>query len=278
VSESWYRIALAGTGPAPIVVVAPGQHLGAAIDVAARRLGKDVWPVAASLASGSEVPLGESVGKGVVVERGPAPDLALGFRWPRGVVPDFTDAARTDMAAGWTRRAADGLAVIEAQVGGDQLGEIFLELVERLPVADNLEVKVMGHHDDAGTTEVWLSPHLDVKRAIRFLDDHDVELVDNGHVELSLYLRSERSTLRLTEHKTLLWLSEDPAAADRFVRWLGELEVPRAPQLVTAADLVHFHYRPARSRPRGKLVDRLRRLRLRRVDSWRDQPAPAPAP
>jgi hypothetical protein len=275
VSESWYRIALAGGAPAPLVVVAPGQHLGGAIDVAARRLGKDVWPVAASLASGSEVPLGESVGKGVVVEHGPSPELALGHRWPRGVVPAFADAARTDLGAGWARRPAEGVVAIEAQVAGDRVGEVFLDLVERLPVADNLEVKILGHHDEAGTTEVWLTPHIDVKRAIRFLDDHDVELIDNGHVELSLYLRGERSTLRLSEHKTLLWLSEDEATADRFTRWLADLDVPRRDGLVTAASLEHFHYRPARSSPRGKLIDRLRRQRMRRVDSWPDPPAAA---
>ena len=267
-SESWYRIALAA-GAAPVVVVAPGPHLGEAIDVAARRLGKDVWPVAAAMAAPGDVPLGESVGKGVVVERGPAPEVPIGFRWPRGVVPSFGDAARAAAAVeGWTRRTATGLTVVEAQVAGDRLTEVFLDLVERLPVADNLEVKVLAHHDDAGTTEVWLSPHLDVRRAIHFLDDHDVELIDNGHVELSVYLRGERSTLRLGEHKTLVWISETADTADRFTGWLADLDIVEKSGLETIGDLDHFHFRPARSSSRSKLQARLRRLRLRKVDAW----------
>jgi len=267
VSESWYRIALAGSA-APVVVVAPGEHLGAAIDVAVRRVGKGVWPAAAALAEPGQVPLGESVGKGVVVEANP-PAVPVGLRWPSGVIAAIGDADQATQAVeGWIRRPADQLGVVEAQVGGDRLSELFFELVERLPTADNLEVKVLGHHDGAGTTEVWLTPHLDVRRAIRFLDDHDVELIDNGHVELSLYLRQERSTLRLTEHKTIVWMSEEQATVERFTGWLAALKVPAAPELVTLGDLDHYHYRPARSSPRGRLIERLKRMRLRKVDAY----------
>jgi len=271
VRESWYRIAFAGAGTAPVVVVAPGQHLGEALDIAAKRLGNDVHAIAAARASAGEVPLGESVGKGVVVERGPAPELPVGFRWPRGVLPAISDAARGAAAVeGWTPREAHGIGVVEVQVSGERVIEVFLDLIERLPVADNLEIKVHGHHDDAGVTEVWLSPHLDVKRAIHFLDDHDVELLENGHVDVSVYLRGERSTLRLTEHKTLVWMAEEPAHVHRFTGWLRELKIPARAELVTAADLDHFHYRPAKSSARGRLLDRLRRMRLRKVDAWSD--------
>jgi len=273
-SEAWYRIALAGVqASGPIVVVAPGEHLGAAIDVAVRRVGKAAWPAAAAPAAGPDVPLGESVGKGVVVERGPAPSTALAsFRWPTGLLPSLDHAAAATAAAveGWVRRPVETIAVIEAQVTGDRTVETFLELVERLPAADNIEVKVFGHYDDAGATEVWLSPRLDVRRAIRFLDDHDVDLLANGHVEVSLYLRAEHSTLRLSEHKTLVWMSENEATLDRFAGWLSALDVPARPALATLADVDHFHYRPARTRPRARLVERLRRMRLRRVDTWKD--------
>ena len=69
-SETWYRIAFADEREVRLAV-APGGHLGEAIAVASARLGRDrtVWPVAATVATPGEVPLGESVGKGVVVER-----------------------------------------------------------------------------------------------------------------------------------------------------------------------------------------------------------------
>lgn len=273
-NRAWYRIALAQPGGAPLVVVAPGEHLGAALATAASRV-KGAWPVAVGPAQADEVPLGEAVrdrsaaiGKGVVVEAGTALELPAGLApWPTGVIPSLAvpPARLAAIRPGWVRRPDDQLVVLEAQTTGDRLVDVFLGLVERLPVADNLEVRVLGHHDGGGAAEVWLTPRLDVRRAIRFLDDHDAELIENGHVELSVYLRREKSTLRLTEHKTVVWLSEDPATAARVAGWLDELAVPAADDLVGIAAGAHFHYRPVRSSARARMIARLGSMKLKRV-------------
>ena len=264
---AWYRVALGHPAGAPTLVIAPGEHLGAAVAAATSRH-KGSWAIATAPAAPDEVPLGESVRKGVVVEKGPASDIGAELRWPTGILPSLTVPGHrlAEIAPGWVRHPDDSLLVIEAQVLRE-LGELFMDLVERLPVADNLEVHVLDHHDGGGANEVWLTPRLDVRRVIRFLDDHDVELIDNGHVELSIYLRKERSTLRLTEHKTVVWLSEDPSTAERFTGWLEELGVPRLEALTTLADTAHFHYRPARSSSRARMIARLGSMRLRRVDA-----------
>ena len=264
----WYRIALADAA-GPRLVVAPGEHLGVAIDLAKARAGRGAtWPIAAQPASAGEVPLGDSVGKGVVVERDPPAALPT-FRWPDGVLPTLEGArALATIAEGYTRRRHETTEVVEATVTGDRLVDVFLGIVERLPAADNVEVRVTGRLDDAGVTEVWLTPRLDVRRAIRFLDDHDVELLGNGHVEVAVYLRKQRSTLRLTDHKTIAWLTEDPTLADTFVDWLA-LPPRGGPGI---ADVDHYHWRPAASRARPKLLDHLRRARLRKVDAWEDRP------
>jgi hypothetical protein len=266
-SRSWYRIALAHAGGAPTLVVAPGEHLGAAIATAASRF-DDAWPIAVAPATPDEVPLGESVGKGVVVDKGTALELpAAVAHWPTGVVPSLTAPAHKLAAIqpGWVRHPDDQLVVVEAQVDGEALADVFLGVVEKLPVADNLEVRVMDHHDGGGATEVWLTPRIDVKKAIRFLDDHDAELIENGHVELSLYLRKEKSTLRLTEHKTVVWLSEDPETAARFTGWLAAYDLPAVASIATIGDVAHFHYRPPRARTRDRMVARLHSMKLRKV-------------
>jgi len=79
-------------------------------------------------------------------------------------------------------------------------------------------------------------------------------------------VRAHRATLRLTEHKTVLWLAEERALEAEVTGWLRELAVPRISPLVTIASAPHFHYRPAKSRDRKKLSDELYRQRLRRVD------------
>jgi hypothetical protein len=99
-----------------------------------------------------------------------------------------------------------------------------------------------------------------------FLDDFDTELIDNGHIELGVYVRDKRATLRLTEHKTVVWIAEDDAMASDVAAWLRALEVPHLESLVRVASVPHFHWRGAKTRGRKKLGDELFKQRLRRVD------------
>ena len=114
---------------------------------------------------------------------------------------------------------------------------------------------------------MWLTSRVNVKKILRFLDDHDDELFGNGHLELSIYARAQKGTLRLTEHKTIVWLADGHALEAEVKGWLGELHVPHVPELTTVSRAPHFHYRPAKSRDRKKLGEELFRQRLRKVDS-----------
>jgi len=279
VTRTWYRIALARASGAPLLVAAAGEHLGVAVAAAEHHV-SGAWAIAAELATADQVPLGESVGRHQVAtldEAAPGPEAdAPTFRWPSGVLPRL---GRTEGVHGARRgyvihpaepgNPADKLLAIEAQTDGEHLVDLFLGLIERLPSADNLEVRLLDHFEDVGQTDVWLTSRVNAKKILQFLDDFDVELIGNGHVELSVYVRAHRATLRLTEHKTVVWLAEERALEAEVTGWLRELGVPRisAPaSLVTAAAAPHFHYRPAKSRDRKKLGQELYRQRLRRVD------------
>ncbi|HEU4732013.1 MAG TPA: hypothetical protein VFT22_29155 [Kofleriaceae bacterium] len=268
-TRTWYRIALAhASGAPPSVVAAAGEHMGVAI-AAAEHHTAGSFAIAVDLAPESDIPLGESLGKSPIVQVGAAGDVP-GFRWPVGVLPQLSRAGGAGgVRRGWTVRPNPELLVIEAQTDAEHLTDLFLGMIERLPSADNLEIRVQDHFEDAGRTDVWLTSRIDARRILRFLDDHDVELLGNGHLELSVYVRAHKATLRLTEHKTVVWLASERALEADVGRWLGELGVPRAPALVTVKDVPHFHYRPARSRDRKKLGEELYRQRLRRVDTLR---------
>jgi hypothetical protein len=269
VTRSWYRVALATPGDVRQLVLASGEHMGQAIAEAQREIAGS-WPIAVDAATGDEIPLGESVGKGHVERLGDAalPTLSAipTFHWPAGVLPSLTGAVAT-AHRGWIERADDTLFVIEAVTDHDQLTDLFLGIVERLPAADNLEVRVLDHFEHADTTDVWLTSRVNAKKILRFLDDHDEELLGNGHLELSVYLRAQKATLRLTEHKTVAWLADDRALAGDVATWLHALGVPHVDALPTVADGAHHHYRTAKSRDRKKLGEELYRQRLRKVDA-----------
>jgi hypothetical protein len=264
--RTWYRVALARPGVARLAA-SSGEHMGQAISEAVEHIAGS-WPIAVDNAPSEDIPLGESVGKGHVIMLGDAPPNVSTFRWPTGVLPSLEGAsAVTGAGRGWVVRPDDKLLVIEAQTDDEHMTDLFLGLVERLPSADNLEVRVQHHFDDAPTSDVWLTSRVNAKKILRFLDDHDVELIGNGHVELSVYVRAHKATLRLTEHKTVVWLAEDRALEADVAQWLKELEVPHVPSLVTVREGPHFHYRPAKSRDREKLSEELYRQRLRKVAS-----------
>jgi hypothetical protein len=260
----WYRIALACPNGRPALVAASGEHLGAAIAAAQGHV-VGSWPIAAELANSDDIPLGESVGKGTVVDLGAA-EVGPDFRWPLGVIPQIGWAV-AGARIGWLERPDPELFVVEAQVDADHLNDVFFGLIERLPSADNLEVRVLDHFEDVGVTDVWLTSRVNARKIIHFLDDHDIEVIGNGHLELSVYVRAHRATLRLTEHKTVVWLAEGRALEADVVRWFGELGVPRVDALVAVYDHPHLHYRPANSRDRKKFGAELYRQRLRRVDA-----------
>lgn len=265
-TRTWYRIALATKSGTPELALASGEHMGQAIAEAQEHI-KDSFPVAVEHASSEQIPLGESVGKGHVIKLGPAPEVPV-FRWPVGVLPSLPAAASfTGAKRGWVQYDDEKLLIIEAQTESDQLTDLFLGLIEKLPAADNLEVRVLDHFEDSKATDVWLTSRVNAKKILRFLDDHDEELLGNGHLEISVYVRKHRATLRLTEHKTVVWIAEDNALKDDVISWLKQLGVAKIDKLVTVRDGAHFHYRPAKSRDRAKLGEELYRQRLRRVDS-----------
>lgn len=268
VTRTWYRIALARDGAVPVLVAASGEHLGAAVAAAERHVAGS-WAIAAELASADQVPLGESVGKHHVVTLGEVPgDDVPAFRWPSGVLPQLGRAGGVQgVRRGYVIHPDPALLAIEAQTDREHLIDLFLGLIERLPAADNLEVRVLDHFEDASQTDVWLTSRVNARKILTFLDDFDVELIGNGHVELSVYVRAHRATLRLTEHKTVIWLAEGRALEAEIAAWLRELKIPQVTPLVTIAGAPHFHYRPVKSRDRKKLGGELYRQRLRRVDS-----------
>ena len=257
----WYRIAVARPDEPAALYAAEGEHLGAAVAAAVNHI-KGAYAISAEVATGDQIPLGESVGKHQVVALGELA-MASAFRWPIGVLPQIGH----DISGrrGFVIHPDRELLVIEARTDAEHVTDLFLGLIERLPAADNLEIRVLDHFENAGTTDVWLTSRVDAKKILRFLDDHD-ELIENGHLELSIYVRKHNATLRLTEHKAVVWLAKDDALRAEVEGWLGELDVPRVEPLVRVEAVPHLHYRPAKSRDRAKLAEHLYRQRLRRVD------------
>ncbi len=267
-TKLWYRVALARPDGSCGLVAAEGEHLGDAI-AAAEKQTKGSRALAVDVLADADIPLGESVGKERVVALGPLTAEAPALRWPTGVLPKLAASLPGPRRAFARHPANDAGVVIEAETDADKLVDLFLGLVEKLPSANNLEVRVMDHFEAADQTEVWLTKPTDAKSVLRFLDDHEDDFIANGHVELSVYMRAHKATLRLTEHKTVVFIADNTALEADVSTWMTELGCAKTDSLTTIAAGPHFHYRPAGTRNRVKLAELLTRQRLRRVDVLR---------
>lgn len=265
-SRAWYEFALApSAGGTGTLVAAAGDHLGEALaEVVKAHPRRKV--VAARRAATS--PLGDSVGRGKGIrEVDAALALPAGwFHWPAGVLPDLSALPAQAAAPGYVVHREPDLLVVEAQVDAEALVDVFLGLIERQPSADNVELRLMHHFEGVGQTEVWLSPRIGGKRVLRFLDAHDRELLGNGLVEVAVYVRAEQSTVRLTEHKTVQWLSREPSSEGRITKALAGLGVRPVAALTSVSAGPHFHYRPHPSRDRAALARYLEKQRMKLVD------------
>ena len=264
-SERWYHVALTD-GRAVTLAAAEGDHPGLAIANATARVGRAgrVWPI--GVAAAPAAPLGESIGRGVVVLPDPPTGLAL-FEYPAGVVAALGERARAAIAPGYARSTDGDTHVVEAVVAGAAARDVFLDVIERLPAVDNVEIDVAAHADPVGDRQVWLTPRLkDARRALRFLDDFEEDCLTSGHVDVAVYVRAPRSTWRLTQHKTLLWLSEDAGLTDQLIGWLARRDLAPCNPLATVAAGPHLHYRSPRSSARPRLLARLKSAGLKRVD------------
>ncbi|MEI2624889.1 MAG: hypothetical protein V9G23_13930 [Giesbergeria sp.] len=85
-------------------------------------------------------------------------------------------------------------------------------------------------------------------------------------VEIAAYLRSSNSTMRLTEHKTIVWVSQAESTLADIRRWLTIAKVPMLAALPDIAATPHWHYRVDKSSTRERTEKRLLAMRLRRVD------------
>ena len=275
--ERWYDCVIADAGKLTTRWVSTrGSHMGEAIARAEQKNGR---VVAVGLGA---APIGESVGKSFV-ERGPGPALpvdAATARWPRGVIPEWQkDVALRTPQLGYVVRVGGEIAtvtsasstngpavVIEVACAADSVHDLWLSLVEQMPNVDNVEVRLQPQFQDVAHTDIWLTPRINGKKAIRFLDDHQADLSDNGLVEIAAYLRSSNSTMRLTEHKSIVWVSHTASTLADMQRWLTIAKVPKLAAPLEIAAMPHWHYRVDKSSTRERMEKRLVAMRLKRVD------------
>lgn len=188
------------------------------------------------------------------------------FRPPAGIIKSCTegDYGEELLREGFSLTdREDGINEVEAVVGRGRLFETFITLVGRLPSVRVFWVKIAGdwERDEERPAEFRVNESLDTPELIAgYLTAHANDTVNNGHVALTAYSKAGQTNLTLDTHKTIKVLTKSKRVRDRMAASLRGLGLEELGELHSLEyGYYHWHYRPARSKSRSRLVAALRR-------------------
>lgn len=198
-----------------------------------------------------------------------------GFIFPCGIVPANIEGAfeLKDIREGYFEEHSENLFSITVIIDGRNFYERIKNIFEILPSKDGLEINIKSHWNNRNKTEVWLAgPNYKDARILDFIIDNRTHLLDNGGIELAIYSRKEKTTLRITDHKLIRYYADDEKYINLFnsgVQRLGlsNLEKKR----IISDDYHHYHYTPKDCFSPEKLKSMLESLGFKRVDEQNDR-------
>ena len=188
------------------------------------------------------------------------------FRPPAGIIKSCLDG---DYGAELIREGFsltdrdEGLYEVEAVVGRGKLFETFFGLAGRLPSVRVFWVRIAGdwEQDGEGREEFWVNEDLNSPELISdYLTTHANDTINNGHVALTVYCNAGRTNLSIDTHKTIKVLTKSARIRDRMAAALRRHGLKELARLYSLEHgYYHWHYRPARSKSRARLVAALKK-------------------
>jgi hypothetical protein len=155
----------------------------------------------------------------------------------------------------------DGLYEVEAVVGRDNLFDTFVELAKKLPSIKVFWIKIAADWEDKGLEEFWVNEDLNCVELIAdFMTAHAKDTIANGHVSLTAYSQRGQTNLLIDTHKTIKVLTKSAKVQSKMVAGLKRLGFEEVSELYSLEyGYYHWHYRPAKSKSRTRLVRALKR-------------------
>ena len=109
--------------------------------------------------------------------------------------------------------------------------------------------------------EFWTNENLNTVESITgFLATHAKDTIANGHVALTIYSSIGQTNLLIDTHKTIKVLTKSAKIERRMAAALRKLGFEELSEFHSLEyGYYHWHYRPARSKSRKRLVAALKR-------------------
>jgi hypothetical protein len=195
------------------------------------------------------------------------------FMFPIGVVPiniEGNKYDRDEIRPGYILIPGHDVNGVKIVLDQRQFFDAFKTLFTAIPARDTLEIRIGGHWN-AGTTEVWIAPpDIHDETLYKFLLSNTDRPLNNGHIEIGIYCREAKTTLRVTDHKTVAYFSDDK----KYLDIIPTIEDMRIQHLDTAYSIDegihHCHYCWDEDLTVEQFKHFLTRHSFKKVDEWKE--------
>ena len=170
------------------------------------------------------------------------------------------------------QKTEEGIYEIEAVIERDNLLTTFFELVKSLPSIRVFWIKIAAEWDEVGREQFWTNEDLNTFELIAgFLNNNFDDTVANGHVALTVYSDEGQTNLSIDTHKTVVVMATTSKMQQSMAVTLRQLGFAELSEFYSLRyNYHHWHYRPAQSKSRTKLVATLQQSGFK---LWKHQEA-----
>jgi hypothetical protein len=168
------------------------------------------------------------------------------YRLPTGVLKSCVDGEYTlgQIVPGYAIRKERTSFILEAVVHKEDLFPMYEGILDLFKEFRAVMVKVDGEWERFGRTEMFANENLSSPAILKaFLENHEKELIQNGHVTLIAYLENGRTNIQLTDHKTVRILSLKEDVVLEVGDFLESMNIPKSENLFQIEyGFHHWHY------------------------------------
>jgi hypothetical protein len=153
---------------------------------------------------------------------------------------------------------------LEAVIERDNLLNTFLGLIKRLPSIRVFWIRMAADWEERGRQEFWTNEDLNSAESITsFLTTNLRDTVANGHVALTVCSDVGQTNISIDTHKTIVVMTKSAKMQRMMVVILRQLGFEELSDFYSLRyNYHHWHYRPARSKSRARLIAALKRNRF----------------
>jgi hypothetical protein len=151
---------------------------------------------------------------------------------------------------GFVAYSADDSGLFEFELVADKsrLVSTFIQAIQVLPPPDKSEIHIKGFWGNQ-QSELWTNESIRTQDdIIQFLENNQVNILENGFVEFAIYVSDTATRLMLDEHKKIGFTTQNLELFNQFGRKMMELGFSQTSELRNLEfGFYHWHYRPADS-------------------------------